>query len=181
MKARLGIDYESDQTSGESDYCQGEAEMFLVITTICAAVLLAVVLAKRIGGRREMERHSITPEALHALMESSQDVLVFDVRQPLDLLGDSVIIPGAQRLAPEEVRRNPSLLPKERDLIVYCTCPSDKTSRVILRRALAMGFLRIRFLKGGLDGWRANGFPLEPYTKPFHLNSGSSNQLTAAR
>ena len=155
--------------------------MFLAIMSICAAVLLAVVLTKRIRDRREMERYSITPEALHALMASGQEVLVLDVRQPLDLLGDSVIIPGAQRLAPEEVRANPSLLPKESDFVVYCTCPSDKTSRIILHRALAMGFLRIKFLKGGLDAWRSKGFPVEPYTKPFHLDSGSSNHLAAAR
>jgi hypothetical protein len=69
--------------------------MFLAISIICAAVLLAVVLAKRIRDRREMERHTITPEALQALLASKQDVLVFDVRQPLDLLGDPVVIPGA--------------------------------------------------------------------------------------
>jgi rhodanese-related sulfurtransferase len=150
--------------------------MYLAIMTIFAIVLLAIVLARRNRDRREMERHSIAPEALHALMASKQEVLVVDVRQPLDLLGDSVIIPGAQWLAPEDVRANPSLLPKENDLVVYCTCPSDKTSRMILRRALAMGFLRIKFLRGGLDGWRAKGFPVEPYTKPFHLNSDSSSQ-----
>ena len=155
--------------------------MFLAMTTICAAFLLAVVLTRRTRDRREMERHSITPEALHAMMASGQEVLVVDVRQPLDLLGDSVTIPGAHWLAPEEVRANPSLLPKESDLVVYCTCPSDKTSRTILRRALAMGFLRIKFLKGGLDGWRANGFPVEPYKKPFHLNSDKDNHLAAAR
>jgi rhodanese-related sulfurtransferase len=154
--------------------------MFLAISIICAAVLLAVVLAKRMRDRREMERHTITPEALQALLASQEDVLVFDVRQPLDLLGDSVIIPGAQWLAPEEVRANPSLLPKERDLIVYCTCPSDKTSRMILHRALAMGFLRIKFLKGGLDGWRASGFPVEPYKKPFHLKSDKTDHLATA-
>ena len=151
--------------------------MFLAISIICAAVLVAVVLARYIRDRHEMERYTITPEALHALLDSNQDVLVVDVRQPLDLLGDSVIIPGAQWLAPEEVRANPSLLPKERDLIVYCTCPSDKTSRIILHRALAMGFLRIKFLKGGLDSWRANGFPVEPYKKPFHLNSDKTNHV----
>ena len=154
--------------------------MFLTMSIICAAVLLAVVLTKRIRGRREMERYTITPEALHALLRTNQDVLVIDVRQPLDLLGDSVIIPGAQWLAPDEVRTNPSLLPKEQDLIVYCTCPSDKTSRIILHRALAKGFLRIKFLKGGLDGWRANGFPVEPYEKPFHLNSDKTNHLASA-
>jgi len=155
--------------------------MVWVILTICAAVLLAVVLAKRVKDRREAERHTITPEALYALLASNQDVLVADVRQPLDLLGDSVIIPGAQWFAPEEVRSNPSLLPKERDLIVYCTCPSDRTSRTILHRALAMGFVRIKFLKGGLDGWRKNGFPIEPYKKPFHLDSGKTNHLATAR
>jgi rhodanese-related sulfurtransferase len=154
--------------------------MFLAISLLCAAVLLAVVLVRRMRDRREMERYSITAEALHALLASNQEVLVIDVRQPLDLLGDSVIIPGAQWLAPEEVRANPSLLPKERDLIVYCTCPSDKTSRIILHRALAKGLLRIKFLKGGLDGWRANGFPVEPYKKPFHLNSDKTNHLMTA-
>ncbi len=154
--------------------------MFLAISIISAAFLLAVVLAKRLRDRREMERHSITPEALQALLASNQDVLVVDVRQPLDLLGDSVIIPGAQWLAPEEVRANPSQLPKERDLIIYCTCPSDKTGRSILHGALAMGFLRIKILKGGLDGCRANGFPVEPYKKPFHLNSDKTNHIAAA-
>jgi rhodanese-related sulfurtransferase len=135
--------------------------MFLAITTVCAAVLLAIVLANRIRDCREMERYSITPEALHALMASEQEVFVLDVRQPLDLLGDSVIIPGAQWIAPEEVRANPSLLPKGRNLVVYCTCPSNKTSRIILHRALAMGFVRIKFLKaasmaGGRKAFRSS-------------------------
>jgi rhodanese-related sulfurtransferase len=181
MKAQLCTDDESLQPSGESEQCQGEADMVLAVTTICAAVLLAILLAKRIRDRRELERYSITPEALHALLASNQEVLVIDARLPLDLLGDSVIIPGALRLAPQEVRENPSLLPKEKDLVVYCTCPSDETSRSVLHRALAMGFLRIKFLKGGLNGWRAKGFPVEPYTKPFHLDSGKSNYLATVR
>ena len=127
--------------------------MFLAISIICAAVLLAVFLAKRMRILREMERHTITPEALQVLLASSPDVQVIDVRQPLDLLGDSVIIPGAVWLAPEGVCTNPPLLTKERDLIVYCTCPNDKTSRPILHRALVRGLLRIKSLKRGLDGW----------------------------
>jgi rhodanese-related sulfurtransferase len=154
--------------------------MALAITILCAVVLLSIVLSKRLRDRREMERHTITPEALHALLVSNQDALVIDVRLPLDMLGDSVIIPGAQRFAPDEVRANPSLLPKDRDLIVYCTCPSDKTSRMILHRVLAVGVSRVKFLKGGIDGWRSKGFPVEPYTKPFRLSSGRSDHLAAA-
>jgi rhodanese-related sulfurtransferase len=154
--------------------------MFLSIAAFLAIFLLTIVLAKRTRDRRELEQHSITPEDLYTLMACKQNVLIVDVRQPLDLLGESVIIPGARWLAPNEVRENLSLLPAESDLVVYCTCPSDKTSRVVLHRALARGFLRIKFLKGGLDGWRANGFPVEPYTKPFHLNSARTNHLEAA-
>jgi rhodanese-related sulfurtransferase len=79
------------------------------------------------------------------------------------------MIPGAKRIPPKEVLENPSLIPKERDSIVYCTCPSDKTSRTVLRRALALHFLRIKFLKGGLAAWKAKGYPLEPYKESFRL------------
>jgi len=117
-----------------------------------------------------MEDHSITPEALHALLDSNQEVLLYDVRQPLDLLTSIEIIPGAKRIPPREVLENPSLIPREKDSIVYCTCPSDKTSRTILHRALALHFFRVKFLKGGLAAWKAMGYPVQPYTEPFHLD-----------
>jgi len=60
--------------------------MILAIMTVCAAVLLAVVLAIRTRDRRELERYSIAPKALYALLAANPEVLVFDVRQPLDLL-----------------------------------------------------------------------------------------------
>jgi rhodanese-related sulfurtransferase len=147
-----------------------------MIPTLIAISLIVLAVAywiKRARDRRELEQHSITPEALHALLASNREVLVFDVRLPLDLLADSDIIPGAKRIAPKDVQENPSLIPKEKDTIVYCTCPSDKTSRAILRKALALHFSRIKFLKGGLDGWKAKGYPVEPYTQSFHLDTGS--------
>jgi rhodanese-related sulfurtransferase len=154
--------------------------MAVELAIVCVALLVAGVLVRRIGDRRELGQHTIAPEALHTLLASDRDVLVVDVRQPLDLLGDSVIIPGAIWFAPQELIDDPSLLPGGRDLIVYCTCPSDKTSRAVLDRALAMGFSRIKFLKGGLDGWRARGYPVEPYLKPFHLDSSRNKHLAAA-
>jgi rhodanese-related sulfurtransferase len=143
----------------------------LILTAICILLvcLLSVLWIRRTADRTEMEEHSITPEALHTLFVANQEVLLFDVRQPLDLLASSEIIPGAKRIPPKEVLENPSLIPKEKDSIVYCTCPSDKTSRAILRRALALHFLRIKFLKGGLAAWKAKGYPVEPYNLPFHL------------
>jgi rhodanese-related sulfurtransferase len=147
--------------------------MAVTLTVICAVVLLIGLWIKRKRDREQLERHSITPEALHTLLASNQEVVIFDVRQPLDLLADSEIIPGARRLSPKEVIENPSLVPKEKDAVVYCTCPSDKTSRAILHRALGLGFLRVKFLRGGLGAWKAKGFPVELYEKPFALDSES--------
>ena len=144
-----------------------------LIAAIIATLVLIGFWIKSRKDRRELEEHSITPEALHTLLTSHQDVLIFDVRQPLDLLAESEIIPGATRLAPKEVIENPSLIPKEKDSVVYCTCPSDETARSILNRALALKFLRVKFLKGGLEAWKAKGYPVEPYNKPFQLDHGN--------
>jgi rhodanese-related sulfurtransferase len=143
-----------------------------LIAAIIATLVLIGFWMKSRRDRRELQEHSITPEALHTLLTSHQDVLIFDVRQPLDLLAESEIIPGATRLAPKEVIENPSLIPKEKDAVVYCTCPSDETARTILNRALALKFVRVRFLKGGLEAWKAKGYPVEPYNKPFQLDHG---------
>ena len=145
--------------------------MALTLTALCVSLtcLLIAIVIRRTLDRRDIDEHSITPEALHSLLAAHQDVLLFDVRQPLDLLANSEMIPGAKRIPPKEVIENPSLIPQEKDSIVYCTCPSDKTSKLILRRARALHFLRIKFLRGGLAAWKALGYPVEPYTQSFHL------------
>lgn len=147
--------------------------MFLALIAICVVVLclLIVIWIKRARDKHEMELHSITPEALRTLMASNQEVLLYDVRQPLDLLADSEIILGATRIPPKEVLQNPALIAKDKDAVVYCTCPGDKTSRRILYLALAMHFSQVKFLKGGLAGWKAKGYPVVPYEKSFHLDT----------
>jgi rhodanese-related sulfurtransferase len=145
----------------------------LIISCIAVLFLLIAIWVQRRRGWRELEQHSITPEELHTLLNSNKEVLLLDVRLPLDLLADSEIIPGARRIPPKEVLQNPSLIPKEKDVVVYCTCPSDKTSRVILHRALDMHFSKIKFLQGGLGGWKAKSYPVEPYSKSFHLDTAT--------
>ena len=147
--------------------------MALALIVLCAFVLVGFVWRKRTMARREMERYSITAEGLHRLLASNAEVLVYDVRQPLDLFAESEIIPGAQRLAPKELLENPALIPREMDSVVYCTCPTDKTSRAVLHRALSLGFFRIKFLQGGLEAWKAKGYRVEPYEEPFRLDTGT--------
>lgn len=148
--------------------------MGMLLTSIGAVIVLAslmIILLKRRSRdqQAEMERHAITPDELHSLLGSHQDVAVFDVRQPLDLLAHSEIIPGARRVPPDEVLASPTLIPQDKEAIVYCTCPGDKTSRAVLHRALDLHLSKIKFLKGGFDAWKAKGYPVEPYREVFHL------------
>jgi len=143
----------------------------VILIAFCAIALLIAFGIKRRRDQRELEHYSITPEALNALLASHNDVLVFDVRLPLDFLTHVETLPGAIRLSPKEVHETPWLIPKDKDSVIYCTCVNDKTSRAILHRAFALGFLRIKVLRGGLEGWKAMGYRVEPYDKPFHLDT----------
>ncbi len=70
--------------------------MIPTLLVIGAVILVAAAYSiKRARDRRELEQYSVTPEALHAMLASNRDVLVLDVRLPLDLLARSEIIPGA--------------------------------------------------------------------------------------
>jgi hypothetical protein len=77
--------------------------MYLIAVCVAVACLLIVIWIKRTRDRREMELHSIAAEALHTLLASNQEVLLFDVRLPLDLLADSEIMPGATGIPPKEL------------------------------------------------------------------------------
>ena len=153
------------------------ARVDMALIGICAVgvvvLIFAIVRMKRLRERRELEQHYVEPEVLHEWLSLGKRVYIFDVRQPLDLLAYAEIIPGARRIPPKDVIANPSLIPREEDAVVYCTCNSEKTSRDILRRALALEFSRIKLLRGGLAAWKAKGYSVESYTESFHLDTAT--------
>jgi rhodanese-related sulfurtransferase len=150
--------------------------MFLAIIIGFAAIAGFVIFAwkkrKKIEG--ELERYSVSPQELHTHMGSGQNILIVDVRQALDILAYPEQIPGARRIPPEEALAKPDLIPKDKDVVVYCTCPSEKTSRRVLRRAMELGFSRVKFLRGGLAAWKEKGFPVEPYRGSFAFSKGAA-------
>jgi rhodanese-related sulfurtransferase len=148
--------------------------LIIAILAIPALSIVVFVVMRRNRDRSDLDQHSLTAEALHALLAAKQELLIFDVRQPLDLLAYPEMIPSAQRIPPDDVLTKPSLIPKDKDVVVYCTCPSDKTSREVLRRALALRFFRVKFLKGGLEAWKMKGYPVEPYKESFQLYTVTS-------
>lgn len=147
----------------------------MALIVICVAALCLAIFVgsriKRARDRRELEQYSLGPEMLHDLLGEDKKIKVFDVRLPLDLLAYSEVIPGATRVPPKDIVENPSLIPKDEDAVVYCTCPDDKTSLMILRRALRLNFSRLKILRGGLAGWKAKGYPVEPYRDTFRLDT----------
>ena len=146
---------------------------FRIGLAIVAIVLVwgLVVWVRRMQEKRLLERHSVDPDGLYSLLNPVATVMVYDVRQPLDLLAHSEIIPGAVRIAPKEALENADTLPKDQDTVIYCTCPGDKTSRSILHKVLALKFTRVKMLRGGLEGWKARGYPVERYEKAFRLDT----------
>lgn len=147
----------------------GSAVAAVVVAVL--AVIGSVIWKLRARRLRELERHTIEADALHELLEKDSGVLLLDVRQPLDLLAYSEMIPGAKRIPPKELLANPSLVPSDVDTVFYCTCEGQKTSREIVQHGLSLGFSRVKLLRGGFSAWKAKGFPVVPYKESFRLDT----------
>jgi hypothetical protein len=87
-------------------------------------VLLATSGLKYIRKRQfiqELYKARITAEELRRLIDSSEAVLILDLRHPLDSLSDPRTIPGALRVLPEDVASKVATLPGKGEIILYCT------------------------------------------------------------
>ena len=91
---------------------------------------------------------------------------IIDLRHPLDYLPDPRVLPGAVRVSPAELTAHQAMIPRNRDVILYCTCPSEETSAKVALQLHKFGISRVRPLRGGFEGWRAAGYPLVDYVAP---------------
>lgn len=91
---------------------------------------------------------------------------IVDLRHPLDYLPDPRVLPGSVRISPTELTAHQSRLPRDRDVILYCTCPSEETSAKVALQLHKFGINRVRPLRGGFEGWRDAGYPLVDYVPP---------------
>jgi rhodanese-related sulfurtransferase len=135
-------------------------------------LIFGLIMMRRVRGKREIEAKSIEPEALYELLNAKQ-VLLYDVRQPLDFLAHPEIIPGATRIAPKDIAEQTASFSRDQNSVIYCTGGDDETSSMVLGKARVLNFTRVRLLKGGLAAWKAKGYPVEAYSEPFHLDTAS--------
>jgi len=70
---------------------------------------------------RKLRIARITPEELKTMLDAGGDVMVVDVRDRLGFQTEPSIIPGALHLTTEELEARHLEIPRERDIILYCT------------------------------------------------------------
>ena len=108
-----------------------------------------------------------------ACVDGSEQPFIVDLRHPLDYLPDPRVLPGAVRIGPSEITRLADRIPRDRDIILYCTCPSEETSAKVAMQLHKLGITRVRPLRGGFDGWKQAGYPLLDYVEDSELPAPS--------
>ena len=110
---------------------------------------------------RELRMARITPAELRDRQNAGEKITIYDLRSGDELDLDPTLIPGAIHLAMDEVERRHVEIPRDREVIVYCSCPNEVSSARVALRLHRRGITRVRPLLGGIDAWRDLKFPLE--------------------
>jgi membrane protein DedA with SNARE-associated domain len=111
-----------------SEQLEGLAVLLATMGSWLVAVVLGgfgtylvwkLVARKRFLRRLRIAR--ITPEELQQKLEAGEEVMIVDLRHPLEFEAEPVVIPGAVRFSAQdlEVRRLP--IPRDREVILYCS------------------------------------------------------------
>ncbi len=112
---------------------------------------------------KQVRTARLEPEELKRMIDSGNPVFIVDLRHPLDYLPDPRVLPGAIRLTPDKLVETSDAIPRDRDIVLYCTCPSEATAAKMALNLRKLGIYRVRPLRGGFDTWKRLGFPLEDF------------------
>ena len=157
------------------DIAKRSQSFFGLLSHFAAAVFVLMVLGlflwRVIKNRRflaSVRSLRLEPEELKAMLDAATEAgctapYIVDLRHPLDYLPDPRVLPGAVRIGPADLARHAAQIPRDRDVILYCTCPSEETSARVAMQLHKLGVTRVRPLRGGFDGWKEAGYPLHDY------------------
>ena len=87
----------------------------LIVGYIAYKLILRTLLIRRLRVAR------ISPDELRQMMEDGGRPVVIDLRHPLDVASSPYGIPGALRMSPEELNQRHHEIPREREVILYCS------------------------------------------------------------
>lgn len=172
------------------DLAQKSAPFFHWLGRFAFAIFILMVLglmAYRILKQRkflqQVRELRLEPAELKEMMDEAaqqgnKPPFIVDLRHPLDYLPDPRVLPGALRIGPNEIRQHSEIIPRDRDVVLYCTCPSEETSAKLALQLHKLGIYRVRPLRGGFDGWKAAGYPLVDYVVDTPESAVLPSQIT---
>jgi len=133
----------------------------LVIGSLLAAYILFKYMERQ-WMIRQLRIARITPEELRTRIDGKEKPVIIDLRSELDLTALPYLIPGAIHMLPEKIDARHQEIPRDRDVVVYCSCPNEVTSARVAMKLRRRGITRIRPLLGGINSWRYLEYTLEP-------------------
>jgi rhodanese-related sulfurtransferase len=113
-----------------------------------------MVLKKLVAARLE-------PEELKRQLDAGEPVYIVDLRHPLELVPDPFTLPGAIHFSPDALAERHHEIPRDRDIVLFCSCPSEATAAKTAMTLHKLGIERVRPLRGGYDEWKRLGFPVD--------------------
>jgi membrane protein DedA with SNARE-associated domain/rhodanese-related sulfurtransferase len=130
---------------------------------VAVAGLVAVYVGFKYLQRRRLLRQlrgaRITVDELRRRQLAGEKLLILDLRARAELERDPSLIPGARHVSLDELDRCEPDLPRDRDIILYCSCPNEVSSARMAFRLHRKGINRVRPLLGGIDAWREQHYP----------------------
>jgi membrane protein DedA with SNARE-associated domain/rhodanese-related sulfurtransferase len=138
----------------------------IALVLLMVVVLLFYRLNKRRQFLTQLRGLRLEPAQLMAMIADAERAgldrpFIVDLRHPLDVMTDPLVLPGALRIGPDELKQRREIIPTDRDIVLYCTCPSEETSAKVALELHRLGIKRVRPLRGGLQGWKDAGYPVD--------------------
>jgi len=131
---------------------------------VLGIVLAAFVVWKWVQRRRfyrSLRMARISIDELKRLIDAGANPVLFDVRTETSRQRDPQRIPGAIVFDISQVDAVVAELSGEREVILYCNCPSEASAARIARLLMDRGVRSVRPLAGGLQAWIDAGFTAE--------------------
>lgn len=95
--------------------------MLLAVLALGLAAYITMKYLQRRSFFRRMRVARISPEELAQRLDAREPVIVIDLRHSHELEIDRVRVPGALQLRPDELEQRHLEIPREREIILYCT------------------------------------------------------------
>lgn len=131
----------------------------IAIVVVAAAVIGFYI--RRSGLKRERERLRLSVAELNERIKRKEKLTILDLRHPLDVLAAPQLIPAAIPVSPRDVKKCADEIPRDAQIVLYCTCPNEETSLNAYRQMKNCGFSHVKVLTGGLPAWKRANLPLQ--------------------